>query len=122
MTRGLVLLATVLALAGCSILPGGGAAYQGSDAYVAGIRQYDNGNYSESARMLQKAIDQGLPWRDAVNAHKHLAFIHCASGRERSCREEFRKALALDPDMELAPGEAGHPAWGPVFRALKAHR
>lgn len=116
------MLATVLALAGCSILPGRSAAYRGNAAYVAGIHQYDNGNYAESARMLQKGIDQGLPWRDSVNAHKHLAFIHCASGRTRACREEFRKALALDPELELSPAEAGHPAWGPVFRALKAHR
>jgi hypothetical protein len=24
--------------------------------------------------------------------------------------------------MELAPAEAGHPIWGPIFRSLKASR
>jgi hypothetical protein len=51
-----------------------------------------------------------------------VAFIHCASNRERECREEFRKALAIDPGMDLAPEEAGHPMWGRVFRSVKAGR
>ena len=40
--------------------------------------------------------------------------------RSGPCREEFRKALAIDPGMELAPAEAGHPIWGPIFRSVKA--
>jgi hypothetical protein len=36
------------------------------------------------------------------------------------CYESFRKALALKPDFELTPAEAGHPVWGPVFRSAKA--
>src|SRR5207245_1576255 len=34
--------------------------------------------------------------------------------------EEFRKALSINPELELAAAEAGHPAWGPVFSSLKA--
>jgi hypothetical protein len=60
--------------------------------------------------------------QEKVNAHKHLAFIHCSQSRNGPCREEFRKALAIDPKMELAPAEAGHPSWGPIFRSLKAGR
>lgn len=88
----------------------------------AGLKQYENGQYEQSLRTLQSAIQQGLPERDRVSAHKHAAFIHCASGRERDCREEFRKALAIDPGMDLAPEEAGHPMWGRVFRSVKAGR
>jgi len=87
-----------------------------------GLRQFDDGDYFESAKNLQGAIDRGLPTKERVNAHKHLAFIHCASNRQRLCRDEFRKALALDPALDLAPAEAGHPVWGPVFRSLKAGR
>jgi Tfp pilus assembly protein PilF len=87
-----------------------------------GLRQYDDGDYAESAKTLQGAIDQGLGAKDKANAHKHLAFIHCASSRQRACRDEFRKALALDPSLELAPAEAGHPVWGPIFRSVKAGR
>jgi Tfp pilus assembly protein PilF len=85
-----------------------------------GLHQFDDGDYAESAKNLQSAIDRGLPNKERANAHKHLAFIHCASNRERLCRDEFRKALALDPALDLAPAEAGHPLWGPVFRSLKA--
>ena len=62
------------------------------------------------------------PTSDKVTAHKHLAFINCSQNRTGPCRDEFRKALAIDPSMELAPAEAGHPTWGPIFRSLKAGR
>ena len=87
-----------------------------------GLKQYEEGQYAESLKNLQSAIQQGLGERDRINAHKHVAFIHCASNRERQCREEFRKALAVDPGMELAPEERDHPMWGRVFRAVKAGR
>jgi Tfp pilus assembly protein PilF len=88
----------------------------------AGVRLYEDGDYAESARSLQTAIDHGLPSPQRARAHKYLAFIHCVSNREQLCREEFRKALAEDPTLELAPAEAGHPIWGPIFRAVKAGR
>ena len=88
----------------------------------AGLKQYEDGQYAESLKNLQSAIQQGLGERDKVNAHKHVAFIHCASARERQCRDEFRKALAVNPAMDLAPEEAGHPVWGPIFRSVKAGR
>jgi hypothetical protein len=91
----------------------------GQQALAAGLRQYDDGDYADSARNLQLAIKRGLTRQERVKAHKHLAFINCASERERQCRQEFRNALALDPAMELAATEAGHPVWGPVFRSLK---
>ena len=87
-----------------------------------GLKQYEEGQYAESLKNLQSAIQQGLGERDRVNAHKHVAFIHCASSRERQCRDEFRKALAVDPGMELAPEERDHPMWGRVFRSVKAGR
>jgi Tfp pilus assembly protein PilF len=86
----------------------------------AGIRAYEDGEYRSAAQFLQDALAAGLLLNsDKVAAHKHLAFIHCAQARERSCREAFREALALDPELELAPAEAGHPMWGPVFKSLK---
>jgi Tfp pilus assembly protein PilF len=86
----------------------------------AGIRAYEDGDYPNSARLLQSALSAGLILnRDKVSAHKYLAFMNCAQGRERACREDFRKALAIDPKFELSPAEAGHPMWGPVFRSLK---
>ena len=89
---------------------------------ASGSKQYEAGEYTESAKNLQGAISLGLPDKQRADAHKHLAFIHCASNRERQCRDEFRKALAVDPALELAPAEAGHPVWGPIFRSLKPGR
>lgn len=86
----------------------------------SGIRAYEDGDYRNSARLLQNALSEGLFLKsDKVAAHKYLAFIHCAQAREKSCRGEFRKALELDPGFELSPAESGHPSWGPVFKSVK---
>ena len=95
---------------------------KGDPALAAGLKQYEEGEYAGSAKNLRAAIDRGLSNRDLVSAYKHLAFIDCASNRERQCRDQFRQALTIDPAMELAPAEAGHPVWGPIFRSLKAGR
>lgn len=86
----------------------------------AGLRNYEDGNYKTASKSLQNALDAGLTFKsDQVTAHKYLAFIHCASDREKLCRDEFRKALELDPKFELTPAEEGHPVWGPAFRGVQ---
>lgn len=92
----------------------------GTALLSTGIGQYESGRYDESARSLRIALKRGLAKRDQVTAHKYLAFIQCAAGREAQCRDEFRRALKIDPGMELDAAEAGHPIWGPVFRSVKA--
>jgi Tfp pilus assembly protein PilF len=94
----------------------------GSSALKAGLKQYEEGDFASSVKNLQGAIEVGVPVKQRANAHKHLAFIQCSWGQERECRDEFRKALAADPKLQLAPAEAGHPVWGPIFRSLKAGR
>ena len=94
----------------------------GPSAFSAGLKQYEAGEYEESAKNLQGAIELGVSGKQRADAHKYLAFIHCASNRERQCRDEFRKALAVDPALELGPAEAGHPVWGPIFRSLKTDK
>jgi hypothetical protein len=95
---------------------------KGEPALAAGIRQYEEGKYAEAAESLNSGLYQGLSSADRVKAHKHLAFIDCVSGRPAACRREFGRALAIDPNLELSAAEAGHPIWGPVFRAVKAGR
>jgi Tfp pilus assembly protein PilF len=95
---------------------------KGQPLLATGLRQYEDGHYPESARSLQGALDKGLSDKDKVTAHKHLAFIHCSLNRERQCREDFGKALAIDPSFQLAPAEAGNPVWGPVFKSVKTGR
>lgn len=133
-TLHVVLVASLAtALAGCESAPvksvqesitglfqGGGA--KGEQTLQNGVRQYEEGNYNEASRLLQVSLDQGLGKTDQVRAHKYLAFIHCVSGRDARCRDEFRAALKIDPSFELAANEAGHPIWGPVFRSVKGRR
>jgi len=127
MIRPVMVVALAAALAACGSEPVRAIQqlFQSSPGYASfrdGLRQYDDGAYGDSAKSLNGALEQGLNDRESVDAHKTLAFIHCASNRERSCREEFRKALAADPAMELTPAEVGHPIWGPVFKSVKAGR
>jgi Tfp pilus assembly protein PilF len=128
MTRFVTGIAIIALLSACATEGGQNVkdffrpASKGQPALTAGLKQYEEGDYADSVKSLQSAIEQGLTEKERVNAHKHLAFINCASNRERQCRDEFRKALAVDPTMELAPAEAGHPIWGPIFRSLKAGR
>jgi hypothetical protein len=57
-----------------------------------------------------------------VTALKYTAFSYCVTSRPAQCRQAFDKALKLDPAFELAPGEYGHPLWGPVFAKAKKER
>ena len=131
MRRALLLLATAALLAGCESAPIKAIRQTFSDFFQgqkgdadfnAGVKSYENANYKESARQLQSALDQGLSRTNQAQAHKYIAFIHCASGRQTQCRNEFRKALDADPDFTLKPAEAGHPMWGPVFTSVKSRR
>jgi Tfp pilus assembly protein PilF len=85
----------------------------------SGVKSYEEGDYKSSHDTLHDALDMGLTKGDQVVAHKYLAFVDCIGGREKQCRDEFRKALEIDPSFDLKPAEAGHPIWGPVFRSVK---
>src|SRR3954471_13528787 len=107
----LVGLLTFACLGACSTAPGSAIQdlfnpSKGQAALKSGLKQYEDGDYADASRNLSGALDQGLSNREQVDAHKHLAFIHCASNRPRQCREAFNKALAVDPALELAPAEA----------------
>ena len=122
----LLVVLTLAALGGCATTPITNPfkdmlQSKGAPVLAAGIQNYDNGKYDDAAKALQSALDLGLDKSEQVKAHKYLAFIHCASGREKQCRDEFRKALDIDPSLELKPAEAGHPIWGPIFRSVKLH-
>ena len=96
---------------------------KGSPELSAGIKSYNDGKYAEAHATLQSALDKGLTFKsDQVKAHKYLAFIDCITGKEKQCREEFKKILEINPDFELEPAEAGHPQWGPVFRSVKSKK
>src|SRR5882762_5775307 len=113
--RSLASLLVCLVIAGCGTFPS-----KGETELAFGIRAYEDGEHVYAARLLQLSLDTGLSsTSNRVRAHKYLAFIHCASSRIQQCRDEFRKALEIDPSFDLRDDEAGHPIWGPAFRSVK---
>lgn len=91
-----------------------------SQDLASGIKSYEDGNYTAAMDFLQDALKDGLHSKSQqVLAYKYMAFIECVSGREKQCRDAFRKALEINPYFVLKPAEAGHPVWGPVFRGVK---
>lgn len=98
-------------------------ASRNGDQYLeVGLMQYDQGHYKRATSTLLQSLEAGLSPAKQIIAHKHLAFIYCTSNKVSLCRDEFNKALAVDPRFELAPAEAGHPQWGPVFRSVKSRQ
>lgn len=127
--RILVIVAAVFLLSACKSVKTAGEellrkipfeAGPAEQKLAGGIKYYEDGDYKASQAALQDALGMGLGSKvDQVVAHKYLAFIDCVSGREKQCRDEFRKVLEIDPSFDLKPAEAGHPIWGPVFRGTK---
>lgn len=96
-------------------------ASRNGDQYLeVGLKQYDQGQYKRATSALLQSLEAGLSPAKQIVAHKHLAFIYCTSNKVSLCRYQFNKAIEVDPGFELAPAEAGHPQWGPVFRSVKS--
>ncbi len=89
-------------------------------ALLAGLKAYDDAQYETAERLFREALAAGLASpRDRAEAHKRLAFIHCAAGRLADCEAEFRLARQADRNFALDKSEAGHPVWGPVYKKLQ---
>ena len=85
-----------------------------------GMKKYDAGSNDEALTQFLQALDSGqLTQAEQLSARKQLAFIHCLSGRESNCKEEFEKVFALDAKFELSAAESGHPIWSPIYRQTK---
>ena len=94
---------------------------QALDDLGSAIALYDRGQYGEAIRALQTSPGiWAAPVTTQTTAYKYLAFSQCVLNRRKACRESFDALLTLDPGFELAATEAGHPQWGPVFKAAKA--
>jgi hypothetical protein len=90
-----------------------------SAALQEGIRLYNDGDYNGAIRRLgARDVNNGL-LATRLTALKYTAFSYCLTSRPAQCRQAFDKALRLDPSFDLAPGEHGHPLWGPVFTKAK---
>jgi Tfp pilus assembly protein PilF len=116
-------LALCALLGACAVAPEGGLSEvmqrPAERALLAGLRAYDDAQYADAERELNLALATGLvSAKDRASAHKHLAFVYCASQRIKPCEDAFRAARAADFEFTLTKAEAGHPLWGPVYKRV----
>jgi Tfp pilus assembly protein PilF len=92
-------------------------------ALNAGIAFYDQGEYAAAVKKLATSDEIWKASKDIqLKALKYMAFSYCVTSQPTACRQQFEKALKLDPAFDLAPGEKGHPLWSPVFERAKRQR
>ena len=88
-------------------------------ALLDGLKAYDDAQYESAERLFRQALALGLASaKDRAEAHKRMAFIHCAAVRLDPCEAEFRAARQEDPSFARDRAEAGHPVWGPIYRRV----
>jgi hypothetical protein len=90
-----------------------------ADGLREGIRLYNEGDFNGAIRRLSRRDVNNGPLATRLMALKYQAFSYCVTSRPAPCRQAFDRALRLDPSFDLAPGEHGHPLWGPVFTKAK---
>jgi tetratricopeptide (TPR) repeat protein len=66
---------------------------------------YNNAEYENAIVQLEKALQflRLLKGSDQVEAYKYLAFSYVAFGDKEKAKEQFRKVLALNPELDLDP-------------------
>ncbi len=89
-------------------------------ALVTALASFDRGDYPSAIRQLTPlGGDTSLDVASQLRALKTLAFAHCLTRALASCRQAFESAFRLDGKFDLAPGERGHPVWGPQFERVR---
>ena len=87
-----------------------------------GIRLYNDGDFTNAIVKLNAPEIQSANAATRTSALKYTAFSYCVTQRPAQCRQAFDRALRLDANFALAPGEEGHPMWAPVFEKARAAR
>ena len=90
-------------------------------ALTGGIDAYNRGDYNAAIRRLSAPEFANADRSVQIMAFKFSAFSYCVTKRQLQCRQQFSKALALDPGFTLVAGEKGHPQWGPAFELAKSN-
>ncbi|MBN2620408.1 hypothetical protein JXB22_04885 [candidate division WOR-3 bacterium] len=82
---------------------------------------YNGGEYESAIRELEDALQylKQLKSGDQVEAHKYLAFSYVAFGDNEKAKVQFKKALILNPTLELDPAQVS-PKIIKVFEEAKS--
>ena len=89
-------------------------------AMADGLELYGKGEYLEAFHKLEE-IKEGIVLLDPpeqVTIHKYRAYCLIVLQREPEAKKEFRKALDLDPELDLDPAQVP-PKLVAVFREVK---
>ncbi|MDM9561934.1 MULTISPECIES: TssQ family T6SS-associated lipoprotein [Bordetella] len=118
------LLCLLITLGGCAGL---GSSLEGppsqaaQDALAEVKQQYAAGQYGSVIRTVATSGDiAAAPKSLRIEAYKLQAFSYCVRNYAQLCEDTFVRILQLDSAFVLAPNEAGHPQWGPVFKSAQA--
>lgn len=120
----MVRLGTIL-LTGCLIIQMGFSESVTTDSLETMLNRakeyYYSGEYQSAIRELESALVylKQLKQTDQVEAYKYLAFSYVAFGDRPRAKEQFKKALALEPALELDPATVS-PKIIKVFEEAKA--
>ena len=88
--------------------------------FQQGMLHFKENNPDTAQDDLDAALSSGhLKTSETIDAHKTIAFIHCAKGREGQCREHFQDVLKIDPKYELSASESVNPSWSAVWRSMR---
>ncbi|QJQ04590.1 TssQ family T6SS-associated lipoprotein [Undibacterium piscinae] len=95
-----------------------------TQALKDGVALYNNGEYNAAISKLlgSPEITKSKSKAVKVEALKYAAFSYCVTSRTQLCRQQFDRALKIDPRFDLTPAEIGHPIWGPVFSSAKKNQ
>lgn len=88
-------------------------------ALSEGIELYEKGQFNAAIRRLNAPELDAAGGAMQLKALKYKAFSYCVTSRQALCRQQFERALRIDPSFELELGEKGHPLWGPVFERAR---
>nr|WP_211485637.1 TssQ family T6SS-associated lipoprotein [Achromobacter ruhlandii] len=112
-------------LAGCAGLPASAPEQPPTPEALEQLQrvrdQYSAGQYGEVIRGVARSDELAASSKAVrIEAYKLQAFSYCVSRYTQLCEDSFSRILQIDPNFELAPNEAGHPVWGPVFQRAKS--
>lgn len=81
-----------------------------AQAYLQGYSRYQRGNIKGAIAALESAITQAKNESDLVNIYKYLGISFYSDGQKEKAAESFKKALRIDPKIEINPDEVLDPA------------
>ncbi len=77
---------------------------EGQQFLKKGMDSYFKGKYDEAVAEINTALEKGFKEKeDKLKAHRFLAYTYVAKEDKEEAKKQFKKALEIDPKIELDP-------------------